>query len=118
MSVTRRVVEPGRGRVTKSVSEHSVEVDEPSIYEEYTVERVPVNRVVTETEGSRTEGNVMIIPVYEEEVITTKRLILREEIRLTKTRREEHTPQTVVLRRETVDVQRTPAAPAASRSTP
>jgi len=107
--VTRRVVETGRVRITKSVTEHPVTVDEPTIHQEYQIERVPINRVVTDQEGSRIEGNTTIIPVYEEEVVTTKRLILREEIHLTKSRREESNPQTVILRKENIEVERTPS---------
>ncbi len=109
--VTRRVVETGRVRITKSVTEHPVTVDEPTIHQEYQIERVPINRVVTDVEGSRIEGDTTIIPVYEEEVVTTKRLILREEIRLTKSRREESNPQTIILRKENIEVERMPSGP-------
>ena len=107
-TITRRKVETGRVRVSKTISEDPVTIDEPTIHEEYTVERVPVNRIVTETEGVRVEGDMTIIPVYEEQTVTIKRLVLREEIHLTKTRREEHKPQTILLRKETIEIERTP----------
>ncbi len=109
--ITKRVVETGRVRVHKSVTEDPFTVDEPTIRERYEVERVSVNRVVEAPEAARTEGDTIVIPVYDEEVVTTTRLILREELRLTKKRTVEHNPQTVTLRKETVNVERTPAAP-------
>jgi uncharacterized protein (TIGR02271 family) len=107
---TKRIIETGRVRVSKNVIQESQDIDESIIHEEYSIERVPVNREVTETVPSRVEGDITIIPVYEEELITTKRLILREEIHLIKKRREEHRPRTVILRKDQVTIERFPVS--------
>jgi stress response protein YsnF len=48
----------------------------------------------------------MVIPIIEERVIVTKRLVLVEEVRVKKIRREVWEPQSVKLRREEVVVGR------------
>lgn len=50
------------------------------------VERVPANRVLADGEAlpsPRTEGNVVIVPVVEEMLVVEKRLVLKEEVRIT-----------------------------------
>jgi len=81
-------------------------VDEPLLREEVSVERVPVNRVVDRPVPVRHEGDVMIVPVLEEVLYVEKRLLLKEELRISKRRVEEHAPQRVVLRKEEVIVER------------
>jgi uncharacterized protein (TIGR02271 family) len=51
-------------------------------------------------------GDTMVIPIIEERVIVTKRLVLVEEVRVKKIRREVREPQSVKLRREEVVVDR------------
>lgn len=50
------------------------------------VERVLANRVLADGEAlpsPRTEGNVVIVPVVEEMLVVEKRLVLKEEVRIT-----------------------------------
>jgi uncharacterized protein (TIGR02271 family) len=71
-------------------------------YEELSVERVPVNRVLAEGERAeqRQEGDVIIIPVVEEELVVLKRQVVREELRITRHRRVRHENVTDTIRRE------------------
>ncbi len=115
--VGKSETETGRVRVTKRVVEYPTTFEETTAFESYEVERVPLDRVVEQTSGPRTEGDVIIIPVYEEEVVLVKRLRLREEIRLVKKRREERSPRTIVLKKEEVVVERYPASSATSSQT-
>lgn len=108
-NVTKRVVETGRVRVSKIVTEEPFCVDEPLIRDEYEIKRVPIGKVVTETFPSRVEGDVTIVPVYEEETIVVKRLVLREEIHLVKKQRVTHHRGTITLRKEKVEVERIPS---------
>lgn len=108
LTIGKRVRETGKVRVTKSVQEREETVDEPTFREEIQVERVPVNRPVEGPVDSRYEGDTLIIPIIAEEVVLQKRAILKEELRITKRRVEEHHPQKVTLRTETVDVKRVP----------
>ena len=53
------------------------------------VVRVPVNRTLEPGETPpepRTEGEVMIIPIFEEVVVVEKRLVLKEELHITPAR--------------------------------
>ncbi len=101
--------ETGRVRITRTVRESEETVDEPLIRERVQVERVPVNRPVEGPMESRQEGDTLIIPVVEEELVVQKRLLLKEEIRITRQRTEEHQPRQVTLRRQEVNVERVPA---------
>jgi uncharacterized protein (TIGR02271 family) len=110
LDVARRVVETGRVRVTTSVGEREAVVDEPLLYDEIEVTRVPVNRYLSEPASVRTEGDTTVIPVLEEVLVVEKRLLLKEEIRLTRHRRARHEPQRVLLKSEEVQIERTAAA--------
>jgi uncharacterized protein (TIGR02271 family) len=81
-------------------------VDEPLLREEVEVERVSVNRVVEEPSGIRYEGDRTIIPLYEEVLVVEKRLMLTEELHVTKRQVETRDPQRVSLRREEAVVER------------
>ena len=102
----KRVVETGKVRISKRISEHEELIDEPLFREEVTVERVPVNQYVDQPPQVRHEGDVMIIPVVQEQIVMQKRLVLVEELRVRKQIVETHQPQSVTLRREEIDVRR------------
>jgi len=103
-----RKVETGRVRITKRVSTRVEEVDEPLVQDTIHVERVAVNRPVDEPVPAHYEGDTLIIPVFEETLVVQKRLVLKEELRVTRRRTESHRPQQVTLRREEVSVERVP----------
>jgi uncharacterized protein (TIGR02271 family) len=102
----KRTVETGRVRVAKVVREREEVVDEPLFREEVAVERVPVGREVAGPVSVRLEGDTMVVPVVEEVLVVEKRLVLKEELRITRRRVEEHRPQRVTLRAEEVTVER------------
>jgi len=104
--VGKRVVETGRVRVNKTVSEREEVVDVPTVTEDVDVVRVPINRPVDAAPQVRTEGDTTIISVVAEEIVVQKRLVLREEIHLKRKRTESHNPQSVTLRSEDVKVER------------
>jgi uncharacterized protein (TIGR02271 family) len=106
LRVGKRVVETGRVRVHKTVREHEETVDEPLMREEYDVERVPVEAYVDAPVGPRYEGETLIVPVLEEVLVVEKRLLVREELRITRRRTEEHNPQSFKLLSEEVSVER------------
>ena len=107
LEVGTRRVETGAGiRVEKTVEEREERVDEPLTKEEVEVERIPVNRAVEGPVAVRYEGDTMIVPVLEEVLVLEKRLVLKEEIRITRRQREFHDPQRIVLRREHATVER------------
>lgn len=106
--VQTRKVETGRVRITKKVATHDEEVDEALVEETVEVERVPVNRPVDRPVPVRYEGDTMIVPVFEETLVVEKRLVLKEELRITKRRAERHRPRWTTLRHEEVSVERIP----------
>lgn len=106
VAVAKREVEAGRVRITKLVHEEQQTVDQPVFSEEVVVERVAVNRVVDGPVEVRHEGDTMVVPLLEEVLVVEKRLMLREEVRISKRRNETHRPQTVTLRKEDVKVER------------
>ncbi|HZU25874.1 MAG TPA: DUF2382 domain-containing protein [Bryobacteraceae bacterium] len=70
---------------------------DPLFTEKVHVENVPVNRLVDGPVQVRQEGDVTIIPVVEEVITVQKRLLLKEEIRITRSRTEVREPRRLVL---------------------
>jgi len=81
-------------------------IDEPIIREHLEIERVEINQFVETAPAVRYEGDVMIVPVLEEVVVTQKRLLLREEVRLVKRREEISNAQKATLRREEITLEK------------
>lgn len=106
LRVDKRRVERGRVQVQKTVVEHQETVDEPLAYDELQVERVSVGRMVEAPEPVRYEGDLTIIPLFEEVLVVEKRLMLTEEVRVSRTRLERRESQQVTLRREEAVVER------------
>ncbi|WP_437573785.1 DUF2382 domain-containing protein [Sorangium sp. So ce887] len=107
LEVQKRTVESGRVRITKQVHERLETVEEPLVSERVVVERVAVNQVVAEPPATRQEGDTLIVPVVEEVLFVEKRLVLREELRITRVRAVEMSPlERVTLRSEDVRVER------------
>ena len=93
--------EAGSMNVRKNVRTEREEVRVPRRREEVDVERVPTNREVAEAEFGDEE---VVVPVFEEEVVVSKRIVLKEEIRLRKRVVEEVQTFEVDLRKEEVEI--------------
>jgi uncharacterized protein (TIGR02271 family) len=100
LNVEKREVEAGGVRVIKRVHEREEIIDEPLLEEALEVQRVPVSQVVDGPLSIRYEGNTIIIPLVEEVLVVEKRLMLKEEIHITRRRGLTHKPQPVTLRSE------------------
>lgn len=110
-TVTRNVVETGRVRLTKTVTGHPQTLPLALRHDEVHTERVPVNQFLPDeapAPDSRHEGDTLIIPVLRE--VLVKRLLLVEELHVTRRQLTTTEPQTVVLRQEQVQVERLPPA--------
>lgn len=104
-----RVVETGRGvRIHKTVSEQPVTIDERLARDLVDVRRVAVDRLVEgdETPVPRYEGDTLVVPVLEEVLVVERRLRIKEELHITRTRHEERYQDTVPLKAERVEVER------------
>lgn len=106
LEVEKRSVETGKVRVKKTVKQRREEVN-PSLWQETAkIERIPVNRVLDRPAEIRQEGDVLIVPIMEETFVVEKRLVLKEELRITRERAETHHPVEVTLLHEEVQVER------------
>lgn len=100
-----RVREAGAVRVSKSVHTDHEEFRVPRRREEIEIERVLAEGEVREApEGTELGEDEMIMRVYEEEIVVSKRVVLKEEIRLRKGVVEEEEIIEADLRREEVKI--------------
>lgn len=106
LDVHKRLVTTGLVRIEKLVREHEAVISEPFTAENIQVERVPMNLIVEVAPAVRTEGEVTVIPVLEEIIVTTKQLRLVEEVRITRCRSTRVYEENVTLRSEEVMIDR------------
>lgn len=104
VQVSSRRVERSTILINKEIRTEDVSIDIPEISEQYTIERIPKNELLDEKPQIRYEGDSIIIPVVREVVV--KRILLTEEIRLTKNTSEVLRNETVTLRKEDVTIQK------------
>jgi uncharacterized protein (TIGR02271 family) len=101
-----KAIKTGAVRVDKHVEKRLRKVEGPLLHEDVEVRRVPVGRVVSEPPAVRRKGDTVIVPVVEEELVVTKRLVLKEEIHLIKRRTKERFAQQIEVNRERAEVHR------------
>ena len=106
--VSTEAVETSRVRVTTHVEERDELIQAALRREDVVVERVEIGEVVKAAPAVRVENDVLIYPVVEEVLFVEKRLVLKEELRITKRSLVETVESTVTLRSERADVERTP----------
>lgn len=106
IAVSKEQRESGRVVVHITPSVRREVVDLPTVEEHVDVFRVPMNRFVDAAEPPRQEGDVMIVPVYEEVVVVERRLMLKEEVRIARRRTVHEQKQEVELRSDEVHVLR------------
>jgi uncharacterized protein (TIGR02271 family) len=104
--VTKRARTTGRVRVRTEVDEVEELVSAELMQESVDVERIPVDRVVDVPPPVRTEGDVTIVPVLEEVLVVEKRLVLKEELRIRRSRSRETEEVPVRLRKQRAVVER------------
>jgi uncharacterized protein (TIGR02271 family) len=107
LSVDKRTVEIGSARITKHVEQRESVVDEPLLRQEVQIDHVPINQM---WEGPppppRYEADKLIVPLLEEVLVVEKRLMLKEELHISRVQRTVREPQKVMLRSEHVTVER------------
>ena len=106
IDVSKRETERGRVVIRTHVEEREERAELDLHQEEVSVERVSVGRPVETAPPVREEDGVLIVPVLEEQLVIQTRLILKEEIRITRKRRTEHVSEPVRLRAERAEVVR------------
>ena len=99
-------VDRGGWRITKRIETRDERIDELLRHENVHIERRPVGVPIAEAPPTRYEGDTLVVPVLEEVLVTEKRLVLVEEVRITRVQGTHRQPQTVTLRREDVAIER------------
>ncbi|GAA3044385.1 hypothetical protein GCM10010528_24690 [Gordonia defluvii] len=101
---TREVV-TGIAQVRTSVVTENEELSVPVSREFVEVDRVVVDdREVDEVPSPYWDGDTFVVPVVEEEIVVVKRLVVREEVRVTRHRKTKNVVVDGEVRRQRVDV--------------
>ena len=99
----KKTVETGRVSLSSRVTDEEVLVSDTGTRVSVRVERVPVDILVDEAPTIRTEGEHMIVPVFEE--VLVRRIRITEEVHLIRERTEEPLERQVTLRRNDVEIE-------------
>lgn len=109
LHMTKRLIDTGKGvRIRKTVSTQEQLVDEPLLHDELEVEHIPVDTIIASTDVPHMhyEGDTLVVPILEEILVLQKQLRLKEEVRITRRKREVHAPQSITVRSEQITVER------------
>lgn len=98
-------VERGVVRVQRRVETVPSEIMAEVGHDEVMVERVEIGEFIESAPQPRKDGETWIIPVVEEQLVVSKRLVLKEEIRLTRRRVTESVPISDTVQRQTVEIE-------------
>ena len=107
LRVDKKIVEKGRVRIQTRVVEEPTWVRQELAREDVQVEWVDIDREVDALPEIRSEGDTLVIPLVEEVLVVEKRLVLRQEIRLTRRMVTENHEEEVKLRRVVAELDRT-----------
>lgn len=106
LKIDVRQVETGTVQVYKKVVSEEVTQEVPVVSEEIQVEHKPINQYVESAPAVRVDGDTTIISVVKEVLVVEKRLMLVEELHITKTQIASTTTVTETLRKETIEINR------------
>lgn len=106
LHISKRTITTGTVRLHKSTDVYTESLDEVLAVRTFEVERIRVDLPVEAVPAVRQEGNVTIYPVVEEQLVLTKQLILREEVRVVQVDGELRDTRVVTLRKEHLTVER------------
>jgi stress response protein YsnF len=108
-TVSTEVVDIAKVRLSKTVENAIEAVDVNTSEDQVFIKRVPRNIIVdTIPDGVRYEGDVMIIPVLKEVAVVEKKIMLVEEIHVTRQTTQHSKTVEVPVRKEKVEVERIP----------
>lgn len=104
VDIHKERIETGKVSIRKIVREEELNVDIPINHEQVEIESIAINKYVDSPPKVRQEGDTTIIPILKE--VIEKRLVLVEEVRVTKRIIQTHSTENVTLRKEDVVVER------------
>ena len=108
--IRKETVARGKVRITTHVQERQELIEAALQHSDVIVERVEVGRVVQVAPEVRMDGDVLVYPIVEEILFVEKRLVLKEELRISRRSYVESVEREITLRSEHADVERTPVA--------
>jgi uncharacterized protein (TIGR02271 family) len=106
VSVSRREIKKANVQIALVTGTREQLIDEELTHVRVEIERVPIGRTVEVAPPIRHEEDITIIPVVEEVVVVERRLVLKEEIRVSRVSTKERHRETVVLRQQEAAVTR------------
>ncbi len=112
ISIAKRTIPRSLVRVSKVVRNRDHRVRETLKHQRVEVERVQIGTYVDQAPPIRHDGDVTIVSVVEEVVVTERRLLLKEEVRIRTVTRIKDYEEVVALRSEEAVVERIPAVAA------
>jgi uncharacterized protein (TIGR02271 family) len=104
LHVQREMREVGQAELRTRVEEVPARLEVEAFDEEVEVEHVPVGQVVSERRDPYQDGETLVVPIYEEQLVVTKRLVLREELHVRRTRSVRRELFEDTLRRERLEI--------------
>lgn len=93
-------------KIKKLVSDHTESFNIDLKTENFSIERIAINKELDEPAQVREEGDDLFFPIQEEIVIVKKKILLKEEIKITRNKKTENKTISVKLKKETVEVER------------
>jgi uncharacterized protein (TIGR02271 family) len=105
VSIYKETVVSGKVVIRKNVHEENEMITVPVSHEEVKIKKVTINKYVDAAPEIRYEGETTIIPVIKEVLIVEKKLLLVEEVHVTKHVVTQTTEHTVPIRKEEVSVE-------------
>ena len=106
VSVGKREVVTDRVRIRTVTREAEELVAQDLAGETVEVTTVPMGHEIDAVPAVREEGDLTIIPIVEEILVVEKRLVLKEEVHIRRTRSVEHVQTPVILRKQEAVIER------------
>jgi uncharacterized protein (TIGR02271 family) len=100
VSVAKKRVVTGQVKVGTVTRETEQVVHELLEHEHVEIERTAIGKQVDKAPPVRQVGDTLIIPILEEIVVVERRLLLKEEVRVRRTREKQPYQERVVLRKQ------------------
>ena len=119
LDITRVEVDRGGYRLHKRVSTRIENVDETLNFTRVEIERRVIGTELADGDVpvTRYDGDTLVIPVLQEVLVTVKRTILVEEVRIKQVEGAEQHREQVPLRQEEIEIERIDAADPAALKT-
>lgn len=108
ISVGKRQIATGQVKVATVTRQHEELVDELLERDHVEIGRTAIGRQVEQAPPVREEGDTLVIPIMEEVVIVERRLMLKEEVRIRRTRERQPYQERVVVRKQEAVITRLP----------